>query len=383
MLLRRLGAMLIALVLLVGITACESKQTTDSSTLTQSAVQDQETSSSFVSSGDQSNLDVPQQDSTERVESSEDTSINSSHDVDNSQSESEESQPVSSDESKPQDTIIKCEHGDEDPYIGVSKSQFYADYTIACCNQDAAFRSKHGLLSGRLDVPGQYVTETENRPQIDGVFVRNTAAVYSDDGATYIVFDAKGKETMRIYKAGGYITLEEVAAYMYAFGGSGQIPANYTTKKNTKPSSSMWGEYLRVNHSYFIGDTDKYPYEPELPNITGCGGSLRYYEMDIGTTGTETPGYPAKPYIQGSKINRGAARIVYTRYDLNGNGVYETDEVYVFYTHNHYNDFREYLNYYGGWGEMFGNVTGGGEYSSETRANPTPYVSTAYDDFTQ
>ena len=32
---------------------------------------------------------------------------------------------------------------------------------------------------------------------------------------------------------------------------------------------------------------------------------------------------------------------------------------------------------------MFGNVTGGGEYSSETRANPTPYVKTAYDDFTQ
>ena len=46
--------------------------------------------------------------------------------------------------------------------------------------------------------------------------------------------------------------------------------------------------------------------------------------------------------------------------------VYENNEVYVFYTHNHYNDFREYLNYYGGWGQIFGNVTGGGEYSSKT-----------------
>ena len=53
----------------------------------------------------------------------------------------------------------------------------------------------------------------------------------------------------------------------------------------------------------------------------------------------------------------------------------------MFYTHNHYNDFREYLNYYGGWGEMFGNVTGGGEYSSKTNCNPTPYPTTAYAEF--
>lgn len=32
---------------------------------------------------------------------------------------------------------------------------------------------------------------------------------------------------------------------------------------------------------------------------------------------------------------------------------------------------------------MFGNVTGGGEYSSEYNANPTPYVTTAYANFTK
>lgn len=95
------------------------------------------------------------------------------------------------------------------------------------------------------------------------------------------------------------------------------------------------------------------------------------------------PGYAPKPYVQNGSITRGAARLVYARQDLNGNGTYEQNEVYVFYTHNHYNDFREYLNYYGGWGEMFGNVTGGGEYSSKTDANPTPYVPTAYADFSQ
>jgi hypothetical protein len=265
----------------------------------------------------------------------------------------------------------------------VSKSEFYADYKTACCNTDATYRSKHGFLSGSLEVPGQYVIESENRPQLNGKYVRNTSAVYLDNGNTYVVIGADSREVMRIHKAGGYITLEEVAAYMYAFGGSGKIPANYISKKNGRPNSSIWGEYLRVNHSYFIGDTNKYPYEPELPDISGCGGSLRYYEMDIGTTGTSTPGYPPEPYIQGNSIERGAARVVYARQDINGNGVYENNEVYVFYTHNHYNDFREYLNYYGGWGEMFGNVTGGGEYSSKYNANPTPYVPTEYDDFVQ
>jgi hypothetical protein len=46
----------------------------------------------------------------------------------------------------------------------------------------------------------------------------------------------------------------------------------------------------------------------------------------------------------------------------------------VFYTYNHYNDFQEYLNYFGGWGKMFGNITGGGKISSKTECNPTPYV---------
>lgn len=265
----------------------------------------------------------------------------------------------------------------EDPYVGVSKEAFYADYSPACCNQDAIHRSAHGLLSGSLEVPGQFAQEAEDRLQIQGQFVHNTATVYLDDGNTYVVLDSQGNEQFRVHKDGAYITLEEVAAYMYAFGGE-SLPANYSSKKNTKPQNTPWGEYLRLNHSKFLGNTKKYPYEPELPDISGCGGELEYYEMDIGTTGTSTPGYAPKPYIQGSTVTRGAARLVYARQDLNGNGVYEIGEVYVFYTHNHYNDFREYLNYYGGWGEMFGNVTGGGEFSSETNANPTPYVPTAY-----
>jgi hypothetical protein len=264
----------------------------------------------------------------------------------------------------------------------MTKAEFYANYTPATSYKDAYYRSQHGFLSGSLEVPGQFATEASNRPMEGSKYIRNTKAMYLDNGNTYVVVDSSGKEVMRIYKDGGYITLEEVAAYMYAFGGqAGRFPANYTSSKSTRPSSSIWGEYLRVNHSYFKGDTNKYPYEPELPNISGCGGALQYYELDIGTTGTTTPGYAPKPYNNGSKIERGAARIVYARQDLNRNGIYEQDEVYVFYTHNHYNDFREYLNYYGGWGQVFGNETGGGEYSSKYNCNPTPYVPTAYKDF--
>ncbi len=262
-----------------------------------------------------------------------------------------------------------------DPYVGVNKEEFYANYTPAKNYMDAYYRSRHGLMSGSLEVPGPEAVNAQYRPMEDGMYLRNLDSFYTDDGNTYIVVDSYGREALRIYKDGAYITLEEVAAYMFAFGGKdGSLPANYVSSKSVKPQNSMWGEYLRLNHSFFKGDTDKYPYEPELPEISGCGGDLQYYEMDIGTTGTVTAGYSTKPYNNGTTITRGAARLVYTRQDKNRNGVYEEDEVYVFYTNNHYNDFREYLNYYGGWGEIFGNITGGGKLSDKNNCSPTPYV---------
>ena len=266
----------------------------------------------------------------------------------------------------------------------MTEDEFYADYTTATCYMDSYWRSKHYFMSGSLEVPGQYWENAEDQPMQGDLYIRNTGCRYEDNGNTYIVVDSYGQEVMRIYKGGAYITLEEVAAYMYAFGGSSSdLPANYTSSKKTDPSDSPWGIYLRVNHSKFSGSTAKYPYEPELPNISGCGGDLQYYEMDIGTTGTVTPGYAPALYNNGSRITRGAARIVYGRNDLDRDGVYEEGEIFVFYTYNHYNDFVEYLNYYGGWGEVFGNVTGGGAYSSKTDYNPTPYVPVVYESFTR
>ena len=262
-----------------------------------------------------------------------------------------------------------------DPYMDVTAEEFYANYTPAVSLQDALYRSLHGFLSGSLEVPGQEVSRADDRPVESGLYIHNTESRYTDDGNTYIVTDSDGNEVMRIYKGGAYITLEEVAAYMYAFGGDEELPANYTSKKSGKPTESIWGQHLRLNHSWYKNDPRKYPYEPELP---GNGAGLRYYEMDIGTTGTTTPGYAPKLYNNGKSITRGAARLVYTREDLNGNGIIEQTEVFVFYTHNHYNDFTQYLNYYGGWGETFGNVTGGGVFDSKTNCNPTPYPQVVY-----
>lgn len=256
------------------------------------------------------------------------------------------------------------------------RAAFYAEYTPAASLDEALERSKLGLMSGSITVPDQAPTVAAYQPRSNTALVRNSEARY-DDEDTYIVVDSLGNEVMRIYRGGGYITLEEVAAYVYAFS---DVPANYVSGKNAKPESSIWGEYLRLNHSSFTGNTAKYPYQPVLPNIHGCGGELYYYELDIGTTGTDCdPAYISRTYNDGQTITRGAARIVYARYDKNKNNIIEPDEKYVFYTYNHYNDFQEYLNYYGGWGEIFGNVTGGGKLSSRSDYAPTPCPPTVID----
>ena len=259
-----------------------------------------------------------------------------------------------------------------DPYVDMTEEEFYANYTPATSYMDAYYRTKHYFMSGSIEAQDQAPTISEYQPMEDGKYVRNTSAIYSEDGNTYYVIDAYGNIVNRIFKGAAYVTLEEVAAHLFAFG---TTPANYISSKKGNPQSNSWGIYLRLNYSRFSGDTYKYPYEPVLPNISGCGGSLQYYEIDIGTTGTDCdPNYYAYLYNDGYSITRGAARIVYTVHDINGNKIIDVNEKFLFYTYNHYNDFQEYLNYQGGWGEMFGNITGGGTISSKYDYNPTPYV---------
>lgn len=270
---------------------------------------------------------------------------------------------------------------EEDLYQDVDKISFYEDYEEAINPRDVELRTLHGLMSGAIELPDERPLLAPYQPKEGESFVRNTNTYYSDDQKAYYITDGYGEIVDVVFENGGYISLDEVASHLLAFG---KTPANYSSSKKTKPTESIWKEYLRVNNTAFSGSTSKYPYEPELPNISGCGGDLYYYEIDFGTAGTTCdPSYKAEIYNNGTSITRGAARLVYTRYDANHNDIIDPNEKYVFYTYNHYNDFQEYLNYQNGWGEIFGNVTGGGTISSKTDYNPTDYVEVVRKDFSE
>ena len=266
----------------------------------------------------------------------------------------------------------------DDPYQNVASDLFYgSNYNEATSLEDSYWRTKHNLMSGSIADQDQAPTTASNQPKSGNKFVRNSDANFVDNGNTFEVVDGRGNVVNRVYKFGAYVTLEDVAAYVYAFG---DVPANYNSNTSTKPSNSPWGKYLRLNHSVYSNNTTKYPYEPKLPE-DGPSGKMKYYEIDIGTTGTDSGGYKPMVYNNGTSITRGAARIVYTRYYANGNHIDDLKDRYVFYTYNHYNDFQEYLNYQGGWGTKFGNISNGGIYNKGN--NPSPYVEVVRQQFTQ
>lgn len=243
----------------------------------------------------------------------------------------------------------------ENPYKNVDRDEFYKNYTPSTSATDAKYRSEMCLMSGELTPSSGAPTVSSYQKESEGKLIHNNLASYSNDKLTYYVYDSYGKKVQEIYKNGAYISLEEVAAYIYAFG---DIPVNYTSDTKTSPSSSLWGKYLRVNHSKFYGSEKYWDKEPGLPRIDGRSGDLQYYEVDIGGTN----------YNNGSRITRGAFRIVYSRLYTNGYSITSTADRYVFYTYNHYSDFQEYLNYKNGWGYRFGSETSGGY--------PSPYIET-------
>lgn len=269
-----------------------------------------------------------------------------------------------------------------DPYTNVNKTEFYADYAPATSYEDAYYRTQHKLMSG--DISDQYYLPTEGKKVEDGKAIRATTATYvldtDGDYLAYIPNTAEGEEYIIFYGA-AYTSLNEVAAYLLAFG---DVPANQITNKNSTGQSqaiSNWGKYGRVNNGVFSGNPSKYPFQPLLPNIF----DIEYREMDFGTTGgyvnSNSNGtyYSQKLYNNGSKIDRGAARFVY----VSDSNIKNIDERYVFYTYNHYNDFQEYLNYHNGWGYRFGNQSAGNEYCGGSKdfyalncVSPTPYITT-------
>lgn len=262
-----------------------------------------------------------------------------------------------------------------DPYVNVTEKQFYANYSPATTYMDSYYRTQHNFMSGSIEPQLQRPTIADNQPMEDEKYVFNSKSGLRSDSNVYDIVNKNGKVVNRIFKGGAYVTLEEVAAYLYAFG---DIPANYTSAKKVKPSSSPWGKYLRVNHSYFSCDTDRYKYEPVLPDLN----EKKYYEIDIGTTGSYEYSTTSNKgeYNNGNYIIRGASRIVYTRY-IGNNLIERPEDRKVFYTFNHYNDFQEYLNYENGWGKWFGNIAGGGQMDNNTGIYKTDYPEVIKKDF--
>ena len=99
---------------------------------------------------------------------------------------------------------------------------------------------------------------------------KNLAAYRIDEGQyeynpdlsfkSYTINNLEGKNK-DIYYGAAYVTLEDVAAYLFAFA---EAPANWKSSKSTSVSTN-WDVYERANNSYFSANTDDYMYEPDVP----------------------------------------------------------------------------------------------------------------------
>ena len=251
----------------------------------------------------------------------------------------------------------------EDPYLLVNKTEFYADsYTAAWCYEDSYYRTKHHLLSGDNAPQNHAPSATPLRDGNQNIAVTTATYILTPDGdfLGYIVNDFYGEQQI-IYYGAGYTSLEEVAAYLLAFG---EVPANSDYAKGSsgkKQSVADWGVFGRVNVGNFRNTGSST--EPKLP------GSASYLETDFGTAGGYTVGNRTQTaYNNGTTITRGTARFVFVPIT----SAKSIDSRYVFYTYNHYNDFQQYLNYKGGWGTRFGNESAGNSYSTAGKT-PTAY----------
>lgn len=248
-----------------------------------------------------------------------------------------------------------------DPYTSINKTDFYNSYTEANSYIDSYFRTLHGLMSGDITPQGHLPNKlniTEN-----GRYIKCSTAFYvlSTSGGYigYLPNDFYGNFQM-IWYGGAYTSLNEVSAYLLAFG---EVPPNSNYDKSSGKGQCIidFGIYGRVNKDVMQYDNSKWPYEPELPGIM----LFEYTETDVGTIGGYTSEnkitgtkYTQKNYNTGTTINRGAARLCF----ISDKNFTKINDRRVFYTYNHYNDFEEYLNYNNGFGVRFGNETSGNEY---------------------
>lgn len=327
-----------------------------------------------LSSSSSSASDIDSSDSSSNVTSS---SENSSSIVSSSSSSSSSSKKEKEFKKVDRMQVIETKitinlDSSKDPYKSVNKTEFYNNYKVATSYEDAYFRTQHGLLSGEyIQEDGSLPSNKNNPHDENGTFYRLANAQFDIDSngnrLSYTVNVLKG-ENYKIYSSGMYVSMNDVAAYLFAFN---NIPKNYVENKNDKDGAiSKYGEFARLNFSRYSGpSSSRYQYEPYLEGQKEK--TLFYKEVDYGaTTGSNK-------YVSGNNINnRGPYRFLvatHTNKDYTTPTTIENRRVY--YTYNHYNDFAEYLNYYNGFGKVFGNETAGNSQNKYNSNNPpTPKV---------
>lgn len=265
--------------------------------------------------------------------------------------------------------------------------------------EQARQNTENGIISG-FNQFADYQIEFNKEVIYDFDYTAYRVAdmVYGDNGESFrINYLKEGMSGPVIYKDCAYTYIEDIAAYIVAFN---DVPPNMQYyKNNSRQAIEDWGIYGRVNYAFYNNDNDKrYFYETELPTHRYLFNPTKntydyyyaYYESDYGASVANdepyqhTSGYTIKPYNDGEFITRGALRFVYTKYltkaehdDKNTATITNPYDRNVFYTSTHYNDFQQYLNYYGGWSIRFGNTTLGnpwGEYVEDNHLDAGPYV---------
>lgn len=160
--------------------------------------------------------------------------------------------------------------------------------------EDSSVELSESIISSEEEISSIYSSEE----------VSSSISISSEKVSSYV-----SSSGFSVSESGRYTDVESVAMYLVTFH---KLPSNYVTKSQ----ASKYDNTYSIGGDYF-GNREGY-----LPST--YNGSYR--ECDIGST----------------KNSRGAKRIVY-----------ETRTYRIFYTTDHYSNFREYYGYKS-WSELFG-----------------------------
>ena len=171
--------------------------------------------------------------------------------------------------------------------------------------EDSSVELSESIISSEEEISSIYSSEEISSSElISSEEVSSSISISSEKVSSYV-----SSSGFSVSESGRYTDVESVAMYLVTFH---KLPSNYVTKSQ----ASKYDNTYSIGGDYF-GNREGY-----LPST--YNGSYR--ECDIGST----------------KNSRGAKRIVY-----------ETRTYRIFYTTDHYSNFREYYGYKS-WSELFG-----------------------------